>query len=840
MSIRKPLAALLAILALLTSLAGCGGKKQGGDNVGENGSTSGTSAPDPTDAANEKYTLNEYAPASPVVWNPHKWESSGDSYIMLYCETPLVDATIAEDGVNFKWVYEAATGVEDITAEYPDKAKYGIGETETGRVFKIKLNPALCWEDGTPINSETYIYSMRQLLSPEMKNYRANIYYSGDTAIYNAENYYNNDLAGTPKYGDLVTGYDESGADPSGGDDSGDVKGQILNEAYKTGDKTYFNISQPCVFFGDTLAAYYEGGYADFYKDEDGTDLYAKYFAGTEGYVELTDEMKAALNTIARHFGDENPAAWREMAFCVTGTYGKTDWEDVGLYAEDDYTLIYITESPVTMFYFLSSLTSNWIVYEKLYEAGKKTKEGLVTTDYGTSAKTYMSYGPYKLVSYEKDKQIVFARNEKWYGYTDGKHEGQYQTTDIKCDIIPDHNTALQLFNQGKLDTIELASDDMPTYRMSDNLLKTPETYVFRFIFATSLASLTALEEQAGDGANKRVLYYDDFRKAISLSMDRAAFCSQATAGFKPSYSLLNELYYYNIENDSKSVYRSTDEAKRAIVELYGITYGQGQKYATLDEAYSSVTGYDVEEARALFQSVYEQAIADGNYTDGQDIRINCMCSAASELTADDIKQQDLLNQFVAEAARGTGFEGKIKFTFTCGSANRYEDVALGRVEMIRGAWGGAAFYPFSIIRCYCSAKYMSGLEYINESNGWDPTTETLDITCDFNGDGAEETRTMTFEAWSEAINDASQYAGNPDTCLAILSKLEAAILGTYQCIPWGSSTVCSLYSKKIKYAATDYNIMYGYGGIRLMTYNYSDSEWEAYVTSQGGKLSYE
>jgi oligopeptide transport system substrate-binding protein len=387
-------------LALFSALAGCGGKKQGGESGGNNGSISGTAASDGVGAAAEKYTLNESMPASPAVWNPHKWESSGDNYVMLYCETPLVDATIAEDGVNFKWTYEAATSVEDITAEYPDKAKYGISENESGRVFRIRLNPALCWEDGTPINSETYIYSMQRLLSPEMKNYRASSYYSGDAATLNAENYYCNDLAGSPKYGDLVIGYDESGTATSGDDGSGDVKGQILNEAYKPGDKAYFNISQPCAFFGDTLAAYYEGGYADFYRDEDGTDLYAKYFAGTEGYVELTDEMKSALNAIARHFGDDNPAAWREMAFCVTGTYEQTAWEDVGLYAENDYTLIYVTEKPVTMFNFLSSLTSNWIVYRDLYEAGMESKEGLVTTDYGTSAKNYMSYGPYKLVSF--------------------------------------------------------------------------------------------------------------------------------------------------------------------------------------------------------------------------------------------------------------------------------------------------------------------------------------------------------------------------------------------------------------------------------------------------------
>ena len=33
---------------------------------------------------------------------------------------------------------------------------------------------------------------------------------------------------------------------------------------------------------------------------------------------------------------------------------------------------------------------------------------------------------------------------------------------------------------------------------------------------------------------------------------------------------------------------------------------------------------------------------------------------------------------------------------------------------------------------------------------------------------------------------------------------------------------------------------MYGFGGLRLMTYNYSDREWEELVREQGGTLSYE
>ena len=453
-----------------------------------------------------------------------------------------------------------------------------------------------------------------------------------------------------------------------------------------------------------------------------------------------------------------------------------------------------------------------------------------------------MCSGPYKMVSFEKDKQIVLERNENWFGYKDPAHEGQYMATGVKIDIISEHNTALQLFNQGKLDGVELTSEDLAVYRMSDYLRKTDETYTFRWIFATSLDSLKALEAEANDGANKRVLSYDDFRKAISLSMDRATFVAQASAGFKPAYYLLNYMYYTDIENDPESQYRKTKEAKEAVLSLYGITYGEGTPYATIDDAFNAVTGYDVEEARKLFQSVYEQAIADGNYTEGQAVTINCMASAAAAPTADDTKQQDLLNQFVTEATKGTGFEGKITFNFKTGAKERYDDVAAGKIEMIRGAWGGAAFYPFSTIRVYCDTAYMGGLALIHESNGWDPTKEKVSVTFDFDKNGEAETVEKTFEGWAQAINGDGEYAGDEfvDVKLAVLSQVETGILRAYQCIPWGTSTVCDLYSQRLEWATLDYNIMYNYGGLRLLKFTQTDKEWADYVASQGGTLSYE
>ena len=44
----------------------------------------------------------------------------------------------------------------------------------------------------------------------------------------------------------------------------------------------------------------------------------------------------------------------------------------------------------------------------------------------------------------------------------------------------------------------------------------------------------------------------------------------------------------------------------------------------------------------------------------------------------------------------------------------------------------------------------------------------------------------------------------------------------------------------KIKYGSETYDPMFGFGGIRLMTYNYDDEAWDAYVKEQGGKIDYE
>ena len=147
------------------------------------------------------YIYYSYTSALGTNWNPHTWETNADSGMMSYIESPFVDVTVknSETG-EYQWVYEMATSIEDVTDKHRDDlVKYGATLPESAKswdevskdfVYEIKLNPSAQWQDGTPINADSYIYSMKQFLDPKLQNYRANNYYTGSSAIAGAFEYH--------------------------------------------------------------------------------------------------------------------------------------------------------------------------------------------------------------------------------------------------------------------------------------------------------------------------------------------------------------------------------------------------------------------------------------------------------------------------------------------------------------------------------------------------------------------------------------------------------------------------------------------------------------------------
>jgi len=759
------------------------------------------------------FTLNDYVSASPNNWNVHAWVTNGDQYIHSYAEMGLVDVAMKSEG-EYEWVYEMATNIEDITASATDaeKAKWNITEGQTsGRMFKISLNPNAKWANGTPINADTYVYSTQQLLSSEMKNTRADLYWSGENAIFNGEQWFRQDEIGAKSFAKLgKLNMTTTEAIAAGYDLYVDIWGFW---SIKTEDGSmYSGITDETLIRDPSVP---EGEAGDWISSK---EIYDAYFAPGCAY--------------------ESYAA--DYVYYVEGTIEKIDWEDVGFYKVDDYTVVYVTANVQSMFNFLISAGSNWIVYEDLYEQYKETNEttGLTITKYGTSLDSYMSYGPYKLASFERDKQFTFVKNENWYGWTDGKHEGQYQTTNIKVDVLTEQETILQMFVKGELDGAALTSSDLETYGASDYLLKTPETYTMKFSFNTNLDVLKKLEQERNDGTTIQILANANFRKAMSWAFDRETWCKEVTAGEIPQLSLLSNLYFYDVENNPNSVYRNSKQAMQGIVDYYGIKYGEGERYATLEEAYAAISGYDVEKAKELFTTAYNEAIADGTYVDGTPIVIQVGAAKGAE-TAELTKQEKKFNDFLKAATVGTPLEGKVSVKYFYNLNDRYADCSDGIRECCYGGLGGAAFYPYRCFNSYIDETQAVGGK-ITEGN-FDPYAVSFEITYDFNGDGTAETLTKNMFDWNASITEGGEYfAADHDLKLTVLSAIERNILEAGHCFPITVTASVAMYSKQIKYATLNYNMMYGYGGTRLMTYNFSDYEWEQYVAEQDGHLSYE
>ena len=716
---KKTLAIVLTLCMLLTSCAALA-------------ETTAAEAP-------ATYTYHTYSTALGNNWNPHTWETNADDSILSYLSSPFCTMSIkdSENGV-YQWIYEMATSIEDVTAEHRDDlTKYNVslaeGDTaetaEKGYVFEIKLNPNAKWENGEAITADDYIYSMQQLLNPKMKNYRANLYYAGESAVAGGLAYYN---AGSPIYDVMVPAYgDGETPDYSYDLDKGIADGMV-----------YVNVSSD----GMTL---YSMSLADLNKnygvglDDQITQLAADKNA--YGYTKVTAENREVVENVVKTmlsglFGitdeTEQNNLLKEALFIDTGKVGDMcDYDTtVGCYKVDDYTIRYVNAQYIDFNYFLTSCTSTWLVYKPYYEAGMDTTGTLTTTNYGTTMENTMSYGPYKMASLQPDKQIVFVQNENWFGYekqedgsllsmtnfeVDGESVQQYATTSIVIDVM-DEAAAKQAFLKGELVEWSPSAEELVTYATSDRLYKVDETYTMSFFFNCGLENLKTMDASKGN-TNSVVLSNTNFRKAMSRAIDRAEYIT-ATEGYKPAYALMNNLYYYDVYNDPTSSYRGSDEAMQAICNLYGVQYGEGTPYATLKDAYQSITGYNLTEAKELFTTACKELVEAGLYKEGDPIYIRIGWKKGA-IESTDNKQCEILTKQINAALEGTGF-GTLTFEAVGNINDRYGDVGKGEYAMGYGAWGGAAFYPFRNFQVYCDTDQYS----VNEIGCWDPATETLTL----------------------------------------------------------------------------------------------------------------
>lgn len=775
----------LALCLAMITASGCSDSAapspaQSGGTPPASGAESGDAAA--TTAGMEFTSPGEYtyniSNTTPRTWNPHEGGDGNDKLKELtnfgFWSLVLNDT---KDGYKFQ--DEMAVGEPvDVTKDYAGNETFGVpADAGQGWAYKVTLNDKACWEDGVPITADDYIYSYSQLLSPEMKCEMASNMYADTILIANAEKYV--------KQGQEV----HTPIAQDGG--YRDVPDSEME----------FSFTKDVFFFAASAKSNYEGGSKDNFI-RDGVDLYEKY--SKQDYYPLTEEAKEDIIYIAGKFGDTGADAYKEFCSTFDGIPPEMSFDDVGIIKTGDYELVFVLGKETTPFFFQYGL-GTYLVNKELYEANKKQTGDIVKTTYATSVETFKAYGPYKLVSFQPDKQYILEKNDKWFGYTDGKHEGQYQTTRVVANTIGEQATILQLFLQGKLDSTSLTPENMATYRNSDFIQFTPNSYANKITFNSDRASLTSRQTA---GKNKLILSYPEFRKAVSLSLDREKFAAECYATSQPGFGLLNNLYVSNVETGER--YRDTAQGQQVLKDVYGVS------------DLSHLTGYDRDEASRLFTEAYDKALAAGDIQENDGVEIEFV---VYKTTDSNLKIANFVKEAVTQAAVGSKLEGKIEFKITA-DEDYYAHSKSGLFDIIITSWGGNDFNPFGVMDVYCNEEKI--FEY-----GFKPSVEQLTI----NLDGQDIVK--TYKQWCDALNSGEYSAADYNTRTTILAAIEKGILNKYICPVYLYSTTTGLHSRKVKFAAEEYVANVGFGGVRFMTYNADDAEWAQYCKDNNYQISY-
>lgn len=775
---KKKLVAILLVAAMVLSLVACGDKKTSDGGSGSNASDSGSND------AGKKYTYFSTTGTINTL-NPCDWQLNNENTCMSLCASSLYDWRIDFDS-STEWAYvpEMATALpEDVTTEYA--GQYGIpADCTQGRAWKVTLRQDACWNDGTPITSADFIYSMQTILDPNAKAYRSNSYTDGQFALAGAKKY------ATGSFGEAVG------------------RGKTMADVVKEADGTYTIDGHQVFFAWNAALSLLSGSGLKKYEQYVQPEI-AEYFDSLvdgRGVMPLTEEVYNKLFefTSSDAWGNETEEDLINY-FYYDDPATAGSWEEVGFLAPDDYTIVWITCSALTEFYSVYGLDIT-LIKKDLFEANKTDAGGLTKSTYGTSVETYASYGPYYMDEYQEGKHIHFTRNEKWFGYTDGNHEGMYQTTDIDFQMIDEHTTILNLFLQGKLDDTSLTADDIPDYGTSEFTIYTPESYTATYAWNTDFDVLKSREEE---NVNKTIFTYIEWRKAFSLAIDRQAFCKTCTAGYQPAFGIVNNLYVYDPE--TMAAYRSSEPAKQTLCEVYDA--------ANIDE----LTGYNVDEARQLLQAAYDKCYADGNIDDDDVVEVNY------HIYGTDATYQrfvDFCEAAMLKAAEGTSLENRIKFNLV-EDKDYYNSAKAGLCDLIRENWGGAAMNPFTMLECYCTdTSNEYGFDYMH-----------YEATITVNG----ETKTQSVNAWYDELCNGIYSDADTEVRLQIMAGVEKALLLNYHIAPVAAFTSAGMVSQRI-ILPTDHwiNQLIGWGSFaRDYKYTMDDAEWEAYCKEQGNELSY-
>lgn len=807
------LIAMVLVVVLCASVLTACKKDKGNDD--RNVTKPGTGWEDP-----KMYTMREYTSQMPSQWCTILSSDNVNNEMGSYFTSAFYEFNYKFDA-NGKIVpgaytveYSASTKLEDVTKKYA--GQYGLAaDAEKGQAFAMTLRNDLKWDDGTPIKAADFVYTMSQQLSPKYLFATASNYYSGNYVIHNAQNYVKQGQKGMfPAYS-VMKEYN------------------VADDAKLIYSTTNSRVAEKGFTPEVIVAAFGIEGMTV----EKINALNGKSLADIKKDAALNETWEALLG------------AWKtdpneELDFFETEyEYPAMDFSEVGYFVGDnEYELVMVIDGTLNPLDAEGNLTyeagyyfSNWpLVKKDLWERCEDQSKTPYANSYCTTLEKSASWGPYKLTNYQDQKTYTVSRNDKWFGYGLPQYANQYQTDAIVTEKIEEWDTAWLAFQKGNLDDIGMDVKIAADYRTSKRAYFTPETYTFDLNIQSNATSKT-------DKRNNLLLNYADFRKAISLSLDRDDYCAKNNPSSQAALGLLNSMYYNDVENGK--VYRDSIQAKEAILNAYGATknadgsWKVGETtYTDIEDALDATTGYNLTLARQLVENAVAQAKKDGKYSDGDEI---ILTYGIETQTANTDRVKNWFQAAFDNMTKGTSIEGKVKIEyFMFSSATWSKQFEDGEYDLCFSAWGNAPFNPAYLL---CETQISEDNRYAKK---WDPKTVSVTVKATPDADHKDGIYTYNLEQWRLILQGKDGCPVNfknfpMEDQLTALGAVETAILKEYYSIPVFSRYSASLMGYKVDYVSYEYNTFMGYGGIRYMTFNYDDTAWAEFVASNNNILNY-
>lgn len=810
------IAMVLVVVLCASVLTACKKDKGNGDG---NVTKPGTGWEDP-----KMYTMREYTAQMPSQWCTILSSDNVNNSMESYFTSAFYEFNYKFDADGkivpgaYTVEYSASTKLEDVTKKYA--GQYGLAaDAEKGQAFAMTLRKDLTWDDGTPIKAADFVYTMSQQLSPKYLFATASNYYSGNYVIHNAQNYVKQGQKGMFPANSVLTVYNAS-------DDAKLIFTLNGHDSY-VADYLTSNGVDPQAYVANAAKVT-----VDALKAIEGKSL-----------AEIkNDETMLATWTAVLGWWQTEPNEELHF-FKMEYEYPKMDFSEVGYFVGDnEYELVMVIDGTLNPLDAEGNLTyeagyyfSGWpLVKKDLWEKCEDTTKTPYANSYCTTQEKSASWGPYKLTYYQDQKTYTVSRNDKWFGYGLPQYANQYQTDAIVTEKIEEWDTAWLAFQKGNLDGIGMNVKIAADYRTSKRAYFTPETWTFDLNIQSNATTRT-------DKRNNLLLNYDDFRKAISLSLDRDDYCAKNNPSSQAALGLLNSMYYYDVENGK--VYRESIQAKEAILNAYGATKNEDGSwkvgettYTDIEEALDATTGYNLTLARQLVENAIEQAKTDGKYSDGEEIILTYGIETQS---ADTDRVKNWFQAAFDNMTKGTSIEGQVKIEyFMFSSATWSEQFADGEYDLCFGAWGQAAFNPAYLL---CETQISKENRYAKK---WDPKTVSVTVKATPDDKHEDGIYTYNLEQWRLILQGKDGCPVNfknfsMEDQLTALGAVETAILKAYYSIPVYSRYSASLMGYKVDYVSYEYNTFMGYGGIRYMTFNYDDTAWAEFVASNNNILNY-